>query len=309
MGTPSIIQILPDPKSRFLYVLNVSAFAVGEMIGSPGIAGFAIDPATGGLTPVPGGPIIFSGDNRNQVAIDGTGQFLYEPNGFTSPGTSFSVYRIDSATGALTLTSSTASAAPVGPFIAASTDGRFVFNAGNGIVEVFAITPSTGQLVAVPGSTTSTAGSAGPMAISSDSKVLYVANQIEGTVAVFAIGSNGVLATVTGSSFTIDKQAQFLTLTPDGRFLFAAASPSNALNPTVKGYAVDPATGTFTAIAGAVVTGVTSVTLDRSGGFAYISSVGILTTFAINPVTGALTSVSEAAAPTSDDANDMAVVP
>jgi 6-phosphogluconolactonase (cycloisomerase 2 family) len=309
LATPSIIQILADPKSRFIYVLNVSAFAAGEVIGSPGICGFAINPTTGALTRVPGSPIVFPGDNRNQMAIDGTGRFVFEPNGFTSQGTGFNVYQIDPVTGSLTLSSATANAAPVGSFTAASADGRFLFNAGNGLVEAFAINASTGQLLIVPGTTTSTSGSAGPMVVSADSKFLYVANQTEGTVAVFAIGSNGSLTSVTGSNFAIDNGAQFITLTPDGRFLFVAAAPNNSLSQTVKGYAVNPVAGTFTPIAGAVVTNVTTVTLDRSGGFAYISGVGSLTTFAIHPVTGALTSVSQAAAPSSDDANDIVAVP
>jgi 6-phosphogluconolactonase (cycloisomerase 2 family) len=309
LGTPSIIQILADPKSRFVYVLNVSAFAVGEMIGNPGLCGFSINAATGALTRVPGSPIVFSGDNRNQMAIDGTGRFLFQPNGFTSPGTGFNVYAIDQASGSLTLTSATANAGPVGAFTAASADGRFLFNSGNGLVEVFEVTAATGQLLVVPGTTTSTAGSAGPMAVSADSKFLYVANQTEGTVAVFAIGSNGSLTAVTGSNFAIDNSAQFITLTPDGRFLFVAASPNNSSSETVKGYAVNPAAGTFTAIPGAVVNNVTSVTIDHSGGFAYISSVGDLTTFAIDTISGTLRSLSHTTAPSSDDANNMVVVP
>jgi 6-phosphogluconolactonase len=253
--------------------------------------------------------MVFSTDNRNQMAIDGTGHFLFEPNGFTSPGTGFNVYAIDQVSGALTLTSATANAAPVGTFTAASADGRFLFSAGNGLVEVFSINASTGQPLVVPGATTSTAGSAGPMAVSADGKFLYVANQLEGTVAVFAVGSNGSLTPMSGSNFTIDSGAQFLTLTSDARFLFVAASPNNTTSETVKGYAVNPEAGTFKPIAGAVVNGVTSVTLDRSGGFAYISSVGNLTTFVIDPVTGALTSLARASAPSSDNANDMVVVP
>jgi 6-phosphogluconolactonase (cycloisomerase 2 family) len=308
LGQPSIIQILADPQSRFLYVLNVSAFAVGEMIGNPGIAGFAINPATGALTRVPGSPVVFQGDNRNQMAIDGTGQFLFEPNGFTSPGTGFNTYLIDPVTGSLTLSSVAANASPVGTFTAASPDGRVLFNAGNGLVEVFSIR-GNGQLLVVPGATTSTSGSAGPMAVSNDNKFLYVANQTEGTVAVFAIGTTGTLTLVTGTNFTIDSGAQFLELTPDGRFLFVAAVSSNGATQTVKGYAVDPVAGTFRAIPGAVVRNVTSVTVDRSGSFVYISSVGNLTTFAVDPATGALTFRSQANAPSSDDANNMVVVP
>ncbi len=192
--------------------------------------------------------------------------------------------------------------------MAASANGSFLFNAGNGLVEAFSISTATGQLLVVPGTPTSPAGSAGPMAASADGRFLYVANQAQGTVAVFAIGSTGALTLVSGSPFTIDPGAQFLTLTPDGRFLFVAATPSGGV-PTVKGYAVNPAAGIFTPVPGAVVSNVTSVTVDRSGSFAYISRVGSLFTFTIDPVTGALSQRSQTTAPSSDNPHDVVVVP
>lgn len=309
LGTPSIIQIVADPRGRFIYVLNVSASAGGRIIGEAGIGGFAVDPATGALTRAPGSPIVFPNDDDNLMAIEGTGHFIFEPNGFTgSPGPGFNVYTIDQTTGALILTSATANASPVGSFMAASANGSFLFNAGNGLVEAFSISTATGQLLVVPGTPTSPAGSAGPMAASADGRFLYVANQAQGTVAVFAIGSTGALTLVSGSPFTIDPGAQFLTLTPDGRFLFVAATPSGGV-PTVKGYAVNPAAGIFTPVPGAVVSNVTSVTVDRSGSFAYISRVGSLFTFTIDPVTGALSQRSQTTAPSSDNPHDVVVVP
>lgn len=300
---------MADPKGRFIYVLNVSASAAGQTIGDPGIGEFAINRVTGALVRVPGSPIVFAANNVNQMAIDGTGQFLFEPNGFAGPpGTGFNVYSIQT-TGALILTSATSNTAPVGSFSVASANGSFLFNAGNGLVEVFSISVSTGQLLVVFGTPTSTGGSAGPMAVTADSKFLYVANQLQGTVNVFAVGSGGTLTPVGGSPFTIDTGAQFLTLTPDGRFLFVAASPSSGTE-TVKGYAVNPTAGTFTAIPGAVVNNVTSVTVDRSGSFVYISAVGNLFTFSVNPLTGALTLLSRTSnGPTSDDPNNVVVAP
>lgn len=308
LGTPSIIQIVPNPNGHFLYVLNVSASAAGGIIGKAGIGGFAINSVTGALTLVPGSPLVFSSDNSNLMAIDGTGHFLFEPNGFVgSPGTGFNVYAIDQSTGALTLTSATANASPIGSFTLASADGKFVFNAGNGLVEAFTISGSTGQLLVVPGTPTSTIGSAGPMAASADGRFLYIANQAQGTVAVFSIGATGALTLVSGSPFPIDTGAQFLALTPNGAFLYVAATPSGSA--TVKGFAVNPSTGTFTPIAGATLTNFTTVTMDRSGSFVYISRVGQLFTFTIDAVTGALTQMKHTTAPSSDDPNDVAVVP
>ncbi len=146
------------------------------------------------------------------------------------------------------------------------------------------------------------------MAASADGKFLYVANQMEGTLSVFAIASSGMLTPLSGSPFTIDNGAQHLELTPDGKFLYIA-SVTQAGNQTVRGYAVNPAAGTFAPVARAVVNNVTSVTVDLSGKFAYISSPGNLTIFGIDANTGSLTQLSQTSAPSSDNPNDMVTVP
>jgi 6-phosphogluconolactonase (cycloisomerase 2 family) len=306
MGTPSIIEITTDPQQRFVYVLNVAAQAAGELIGHPGICGFKINPMTGALDRVPGSPIIFTAfTNGNFIVVDGAGHFLFEPNGQgLGPGTSFDVYSIDQNSGALRKIVAGSSAPPVGAFSVASSDGRFLFNAGNGLVEVFSIAAQTGQLTAVPGTPVSASGSGGPMAITSDGKFLYVANQTEGTVSVFAVSAVGSLAPVAGAPFPVDILAENIVLSPDGKFLYVAAFPG-AIS-TVKGYAVDPPGGKFTPISGAAVNNASSVTLDLSGKFAYITqNLDGLTTYSIDPMTGALTKVSHAAGPFSDDANDV----
>lgn len=309
LGTPSIVQIIADARGRFLYVLNVEASAAGEIIGKPGICGFSIDQATGALMRVPGSPIVFPFRNNNNLAIDPAGRFLFEPNN-SVPSTGFDVYAINQATGALNKTSVNSNAAPVGGFSVVSADGRFLFNTGSGMVKTFSIDPSSGQLTLVPGSLISTGGSAGPAAITVDGQFLYIANQMEGTVAVFAVASDGTLAPAHSTPFRVDPGAQSLALTPDGKFLYIQAFSVTA-NPvqTVKGYAVNPASGSFTPIANAVANNVSSVTLDLSGKFAYISAVGDLFTYAIDPGTGALTQVAHANGPWSDDPQDVVTAP
>lgn len=312
LGQPSVIQVTGDSRGRFVYVLNVEASAVGMLIGTPGIGGFKVDQQTGALTTVPGNPIIFPVRNDNLIALDGLGRFLFEPNGQGNlASTGFDVYLVDQNTGALTKTTSTSNAPPVGGFTVASANGQFLFNAGNGLVQAFSIVAPTGQLLAVPGTPLPTAGSAGPIATSADGKFLYIANQMEGTVTVFAIGAGGALSAVSGSPFGIDPGAQALALTPDGKFLYVAAftPTSTGANQTVKGYAVNPVVGSFTPVTGAVVNNVDAVTIDFSGRFAYISAPGSLFTFGINPTTGALSQLSRTTAPSSDDANDLVTVP
>ncbi|HKF21114.1 MAG TPA: beta-propeller fold lactonase family protein [Candidatus Angelobacter sp.] len=314
LGQPSIIQVTAEAKGRFVYVLNVEATAGGELIGHPGICGFAVDPATGALSRVPGSPIVFPVRNDNNIAVDGSGHFLFEPN---LSNTGFDVYSIDQKTGGLTKTSANSNAPPVGSFVNAAADGRLLFNAGKGMVEVFSIAAETGELRAVPGTPTSTAGSAGPIAVTADGKFLYVANQKEGTVMVFAIAANGALTPMNGSPFAIDQGAQNLAPTPDGKFLYVAAFTltSTGANVTVKGYSVNPSAGAFTRVAGAQVNNANSVTVDLSGQRAYISvTSGVtgglqLAVYSINPALGALTKIGQIDAPVSDNPFNVVTTP
>jgi DNA-binding beta-propeller fold protein YncE len=316
IGQSDIIQVITDNRGRFVYVLNLAAGAFGTPLGISGICGFSIDQTTGALTKVPGSPIVFPAgpgkafpdSNSNRMVLDGAGHFLFQPNGRNSnPSTGFDVYAVDPGTGALTKTKANSNVAPVGSFTAASRDGRFLFNAGNAMAEVFAVEPSSGQLTLIAGPV-STSGSAGPMAVTAAGDFLYVANQKEGTVAVFAMGEGGSLTPVAGSPFSIDTGAGFLALTPDAKFLYVQAHLAPG-NDTVKGYSVNPAEGSFKPIAGAVLQGVTTVAVDFSGKFAYISDVGDLFTYSIDPHTGAFIHVAHTTAPSSDDAQDLVTAP
>src|SRR5215469_5972851 len=155
VGQSDIIQIITDNRGRFVYVLNQAAGAFGVPLGISGICGFSIDQNTGALTKVPGSPIVFPASpgnvfpksNSNRMVLDGAGHFLFQPNGLNSnPSTGFDVYAVDQSTGRLTKTMQNSNVAPVGSFTAASSDGRFVFNAGNGMAEVFALDPPSGHL-------------------------------------------------------------------------------------------------------------------------------------------------------------------
>ncbi len=298
LGQNIVIQMVADPKGRFLYALNIGAGSFGVQFGQIGIGGYLINRSSGGLTPAPG-PIIFPTQRLGLMAIDGTGRFLYQPN-----GNGIDIYSINQ-TGRLTFMPFTLPGVSVGNFTAASADGRFLFNAGNGLVEVYGINSTNGQL-SVAAKPVSTSGSAGPMAVSADTRFLYVANPIQGTVAVYLIGPNGSLALVPGSPFPTDLMAAGMTLSPDGRFLYITFQ--NGVESHVKGYAVNPASGTFTPIPGATVANANSINVDGSGQFAYVAGIQ-LSTFKIDPATGALTLASQAPQPVTNIPSDIVLVP
>ncbi len=294
-------QLLADPKGRFLYALDLGASSFGIQFGQLGISAFQINQNSGSLTPSPG-QIVFPVQRFDHMVIDGTGKFLYQPD-----GSGIDLYSINQSTGQLTQVTASVPAPPVGAFSAASNDGKFLFNEGNGLVEVYSINSANGQLI---NATTpiSTGGSGGPIIVSADGHSLLVANSSQGTVAAFSVASNGTLAPLPGSPFTAGAQPQGMSLSPDGKFLYIAFQ-DNAGSSQVKGFLIDPAAGTFAAIAGATVANATSVNVDGSGKFAFVSQGQQLVIFKIDPATGALTAASQAPQPWSDIPDDVALTP
>lgn len=313
MSQSNVLQVVADRQGRFVYGLNSAAFEGGTQFAPPGIAGFAVNQQTGALSLVPGSPLIFSESNFNDIAIDGTGHFLFEPNiqGPRGASTAFDVYSIDQNTGAITKTLSPANARPVGMFSVTSADGHFLFNAGNGSVAVFSIDSQTGQLTPVKGTPTSAGGSAGPMALTSDGSFLYIANSTENTLSIFMVSTSGTLAPVAGSPFTLANGAGFLALTPNGEFLYISSEIPSNFSQVVTGYAVNPAAGSVAPIPGAVVNNASSVTVDLSGEFAYITDTSTfnLATYSIDAGTGALTQKSQTNALAAEDSEAMVTVP
>lgn len=116
-GSPFVVGIGPqsfafDPHGKFVYVANGGSIHLGS--GSSSISAFALDPATGALTPVAGSPFPYGGAAEdNSVVIEPSGTFAYVAGGI-------SPYEIDPTTGVL---------APVdGAVAAAGSASTFVFD-------------------------------------------------------------------------------------------------------------------------------------------------------------------------------------
>lgn len=299
LGQNIVLQVLPDPKGRFLYSLNLGASSFGFQFGQIGIGSYTINQSSGVITPSPT-QVIFPSVRDAELAIDAGGHFLYQPDSGT-----IDTYSIDQSTGGLTLLPAQPAQVPVGSFSAASPDGRFILNEGNGLIEAFSINTATGQLT-LTGPPIPTGGSGGPMTVSADSRFIYVANTNESNVQVFNIGPAGVLAPTLGSPFAVDAQSAGITLSPNGRFLYLAFGSPNTGH--VKGWAVNPDTGNFTPIAGASISNATAINVDGSGLFAYLSQRKLVT-YKLDPASGALTQVSQTPQPWSDLPDDVALIP
>ena len=306
LGQNIVPQLIADPKGRFLYALNVGASSFGITLGPPGIAEMQINSQTGALTRVPGSPLVFTTPtptpHDGMLAIDLSGRFLYQP----SAGV-FDIYSIDQSSGLLSKTSS--SVVPsLGLFMAISPDGRFLFNAGNQLVEALSIGSNGDLTLAQPPILTggSAMGFDGQLTVTSDSKFLFIMNQ--GSMSIFNISLTGTLTPVIGSPFAMDAGASGFSVAPDGRHLYVAFQ--SASGNSVKGFTFDPTANTLTPIPGASITdNALTVTIDASGRFAYVTEAGQLVTYSIDPVTGALTRFSQAAKPISEGQQSMVVVP
>jgi 6-phosphogluconolactonase (cycloisomerase 2 family) len=298
-----VIQVISDPQGRFLYALNLGAFGVGTIIGTPGIAEMQINRPSGTLTRIPGGPVQFSTQLLGFMAIDKTGHFLYQPdNG------SFDIYSIDQTSGALTRTTAVTSAASIGNFTTISPDGRFLFNSSDTAVETLSIDAS-GNLAVVQ-NPVNTAGSAsgvdGQLLVSGDNKFLFVLNQ--GDISILGIDANGGLTPIIGSPFITDAGATGFALTPDGKHLYVAFEDTNG-NDFIKGFTFNATTSTLTPIAGVDLTdNARTVTMDGSGKFVYISENFQLSTYSIDPASGNLMLVSQTSQPVSENTQSMVVV-
>jgi 6-phosphogluconolactonase (cycloisomerase 2 family) len=303
LGQNIVIQLITDPQGRFLYSLNLGAFAVGMTIGNPGIAELQINQQTGALTRVAGSPIVFNSELFGELAIDGTGHFLYEPD-----AGSFDIYAIDQTTGALTKTTSVTAAPSIGNFTTTSPNGRFLFNASNDTVETLSVDGNGNLALVQPPVLTggSAVGVVGQLAVSADNQFLYVMNQ--GSISIFGIGATGTLTPVIGSPFATDQSASGMALTPTGNHVYVSFDENSTS--VVKGFTFDPTASSFTPVAGAVISdNATSVTVDGSGKFAYISENFQLSTYSIDSATGNLTLVSQTAQPVSENTQSMVVVP
>lgn len=303
LGQNIVIQLISDPQGRFLYGLNIGASGAGQVIGQPGIAEMQIGRPSGTLSLVPGSPLVFTAQNLGQLAIDSTGHFLYQPDVNT-----FDIYSIDQTSGLLTKTTTPTAGIAIGPFTTVSPDGRFLFDASNTAVETLSVDANGNLAVVQPPVVTggSAIGVVGQLTVSADNRFLYVLNQ--GSISIFGIGANGTLTPVMGSPFATDPNGAGFALTPTGNHLYLVASPNGTS--TVEGFTFDPTASTLTPIAEAVIgDNATTVTVDGSGRFAYVTESGQLSTYAIDDKTGDLTVIAQTSQPISENPQSMVVVP
>jgi len=114
-------------------------------------------------------------------------------------------------------------------FVAIERTGRFAYIAdGVSSVAVYLIDQSTGNLSLMLATPVATGSHPTRMALTPDSKYLYVANQGDGTVSQFALTSSGGLASI-GTNLAAGNQPVAMTVDPAGLYLYVANQGSDSV--------------------------------------------------------------------------------
>jgi len=163
------------------------------------------------------------------------------------------------------------------------------------------------MLTAAPGSPF-VAGAA-PLGIAVDKmgKFAFVANQNDGTISVFSIGSNGALTQVPGSPFAGVTNPFGVAVNPTGTLLFVSNFNGNSgTGNTISTFMINTATGALTPAGSSFATsnppGITApIGMATDGKFLFVGDhmAESVVPFNINAASGALTPVSALPAPAS----------
>lgn len=290
-----------DPFGKFAYV--ASSGDVWDIdFGS--IVAFAINPATGALTPT-GGGITGTGLNGtpeffSSVAVDPSGKFAYAPQSGAFPaGTyggsnSVSMFTVDGTTGALT--SIGLIAAGTNPdSVAVDPAGKFAYvtNASSNDVSMYTINATTGALASIG----TIASGTYPLSVAVDptGKFAYAANwtgyENDGSVSMYTVdATTGALASI--GTIATGPSPLSVAVDPAGKFVYVANWTGYLIEGSVSMYSIDATTGILTST-GTIATQLspTSIVIHPSGKFAYVTNSGSnsVSMYSIDSATGTLT--------------------
>ena len=267
------LSMAVTPNNSFLYVGGGSGIYL-YLINSNGSLS---TPAAGANQTVANtASLTISPDGQWLIALDGSTQQL-------------DIFQINSSTGALISVVANPNQLPTysvqsgvwqPTLVRISPDGTLIFAAlGTGGDVVFSFNTSTGQAVDLQYlSTGNKQTSDFGLAVDPNTAYLYVARSgVNGGVAVFSIGSGGLLTPVKGSPFAAGNGTYSLAMDPTGAYLYAA----NRTDGTISGFTIVPATATapltLTPISGSPYpTGsiVQSLGIDSTGKYLLAAALG-----------------------------------
>lgn len=273
-ATPGILLL--HPNGRFGYVPNLDDGT---------ISAFTVDPASGALTAISGSPFTTGSHPAVSVFLHPKGQTLYlrDTGAPDAPG-SMAAYAIDQSSGALT---------PLGaalPIDANSTRatidpaGRFIFVANRGTVSgslsAFSI-DATGALTSLPGVSSLQPGPYS-VAVDPSSRYVYASSAAGNAHYAYALdAASGALTALSRAPIVIGR-SQPISLTVYSSQSAATAAifrsklayVANGADNSVSGYAINPVSGTLTAVntIASAGTGPRSAAVHPNSGYLFVSN-------------------------------------
>lgn len=243
------------PDRHALYALGEGPEASGKLSG--GVAAFAFDAASGGLTPLDARG---AGAGMAHLAVDATGRLavaISYNGGFAAALPLGPDRRFAGDTAIHPFTG------PLGPNAARqekphphsvtfSPDNRFAYICDLGLDRIFVFAVDSKRATLAPAGQAATAPGAGPRhsKISADGRFLYAINELDGTVTTFARDlATGALAPVQTiptlpAGFAGDNLCAEIRLHPNGRFVYG----SNRGHDSLVVFARDPERGTLSLV-------------------------------------------------------------
>jgi 6-phosphogluconolactonase (cycloisomerase 2 family) len=181
--------VLVHPSGQFVYTEDLSAAGPGGFV-LQSVSGYAVDPTSGALAPVPQSPFIAPANSHVVgFAMHPSGKFLYAPRGATSGILGWSV---DAMTGTLT----TLPGSPFQPGITAldgSFDpaGKYFYVAGGatGGIIGFSVDSNTGFLTALSGSPFSAGSTLGVPTVDLSGRYVYATDFTTNGIVGFSLNS------------------------------------------------------------------------------------------------------------------------
>jgi 6-phosphogluconolactonase len=301
--TPTELQpyyVAVDPSGQYIYVANSQSASIStDSIGTGGVLTLDVSTAsTGNASTFP-----FS------MAIDSS--YLYAGLGLNnSPSGALEAFALNG--GVLTPAAGTLAAST---YIAGNTPYSLAVDSSNALL--FGAAVYDGDLFAdsIGGGGVLTAATGSPflfqqgeptntpyaVALYPGAKFLYVTDSAANTVSLYNYSASAALTLVAvyDSGATVGLAPHGLTVDPTGSFLYVANSGSG----TVSAFTINSSSGVLTPVAGSPFTASgtaspaapTSVQVDPSAQFAYVSNgdAGTISVFAIDFATGALKVVGQ----------------
>lgn len=280
--TITVVSATPDFAYTANFTGTISAFSIGPNSGVP--------------SAVSGSP--FAGGNRPfALTVDRLGKFLYVPNDVAN---NVSAFTIDSSTGALT--SVAGSPFAVGGYpqsVAVDPTGRFAYvaNSNSNDVSGFTIDANTGVLTPIQGSPFASADNPMSVAVDPSGRFAYVGSSLFPSISSFNINATtGALTPMANSPLGLPGPGCNYASTavgPSDKFVYMLSTCNG-----VYAFAISPATGTLTLVAGSPFGGsstfnLRSLAVEPTGRFAYVADAysSKLLAFTIDATTGALSPI------------------